>query len=234
MTDHIKDEMWRKVIVNCVINPINAMTRTEVGAIADERLDPLKRLIVEECVSVARHDGVQFDGDLVEAINRRYGPSKNRSSMQQDLLRGRRTEIDFLNGAVARLGASFGIACPVNLALTAIVTQLELQAGSTVAGVSDEHAADLELARRCAIGDEAAWDRFVLEFRPVLYRAADMLEPGGGARDLADALYADLYGVNERDGERRSLFKLLRDAAASQRGCARLRSKRPSVARRPR
>jgi RNA polymerase sigma-70 factor, ECF subfamily len=73
--------------------------------------------------------------------------------------------------------------------------------------VSDKHAADLELARRCAIGDEAAWDRFVLEFRPVLYRAADMLEPGGGARDLADALYADLYGVNERDGERRSLFR---------------------------
>jgi RNA polymerase sigma-70 factor (ECF subfamily) len=66
---------------------------------------------------------------------------------------------------------------------------------------------DLELARQCAAGDERAWDRFVLEYRPVLYRAADALAPGGGARDLADALYADLYGMQEREGERRSLFR---------------------------
>ncbi len=69
------------------------------------------------------------------------------------------------------------------------------------------HAEDLELARQCAAGDERAWERFVLEYRPVLYRAADALAPGGGARDLADALYADLYGMQERDGERRSLFR---------------------------
>jgi RNA polymerase sigma-70 factor (ECF subfamily) len=66
---------------------------------------------------------------------------------------------------------------------------------------------DLELARQCAAGDERAWERFVLEYRPLLYRAADMLDPGGGARDLADALYADLYGMQEKDGERRSLFR---------------------------
>ncbi|HWF85924.1 MAG TPA: hypothetical protein VG222_13790, partial [Vicinamibacterales bacterium] len=69
------------------------------------------------------------------------------------------------------------------------------------------YADDLELARQCAAGDERAWERFVLEYRPVLYRAADALAPGGGARDLADALYADLYGMQERDGERRSLFR---------------------------
>jgi 2-dehydropantoate 2-reductase len=130
VSGRIKEEMWRKLIVNCVINPINAMTRTEVGAIADERLDPLKRLIVDECVGVARRDGVEFDGDLVDAINQRYGSSRNRSSMQQDLLQGRRTEIDFLNGAVVRLGATFGIACPVNQALTMIIRQMELTGGS--------------------------------------------------------------------------------------------------------
>lgn len=69
------------------------------------------------------------------------------------------------------------------------------------------YAADLELARRCADGDEAAWERFIGEYRPLLYRAADRLDPAGGARDLADALYADLYGVTESDGVRRSLFK---------------------------
>jgi RNA polymerase sigma factor (sigma-70 family) len=59
--------------------------------------------------------------------------------------------------------------------------------------VNDAYARDLELARRCAAGEEPAWEQFVLEFRPVLYRAADALDPGGGARDLADALYADLF-----------------------------------------
>jgi RNA polymerase sigma factor (sigma-70 family) len=71
----------------------------------------------------------------------------------------------------------------------------------------DTHADDLRLARRCADGDEAAWERFVREYRPVLYRAADGLDPSGGARDLADSLYADLYGVESREGERQSLFR---------------------------
>jgi RNA polymerase sigma factor (sigma-70 family) len=67
--------------------------------------------------------------------------------------------------------------------------------------------ADLELARQCAAGDEKAWDRFVLEYRPVLYRAADALDPSGGARELADSLYADLYGLRDSGGERQSLFR---------------------------
>jgi RNA polymerase sigma factor (sigma-70 family) len=72
--------------------------------------------------------------------------------------------------------------------------------------VSAQYAADLELARQCAAGDAKAWDRFVLEYRPVLYRAADALDPSGGAREIADALYADLYGIQKRDGERQSLL----------------------------
>lgn len=66
--------------------------------------------------------------------------------------------------------------------------------------------ADLDLARRCADGDERAWERFVREYRPLLYRAADALDPSGGARDLADSLYADLYGLKEQRGVRQSLL----------------------------
>lgn len=69
------------------------------------------------------------------------------------------------------------------------------------------HSADLELARRCADGDAAAWDRFVLEYRPVLYRAADALDRHGGAREVADSLYAELFGIRNADGERQSLFR---------------------------
>jgi RNA polymerase sigma factor (sigma-70 family) len=72
--------------------------------------------------------------------------------------------------------------------------------------VNASHLEDLELARQCAAGDEDAWERFILEFRPVLYRAADALDPSGRAREVADSLYADLYGLKEQDGTRRSLF----------------------------
>jgi RNA polymerase sigma-70 factor, ECF subfamily len=69
------------------------------------------------------------------------------------------------------------------------------------------HLEDLALASACVEGIEAAWDHFVLEYRPVLYRSADAIDPGGGARELADSIYADLFGLQERDGERRSLFR---------------------------
>ena len=68
------------------------------------------------------------------------------------------------------------------------------------------HEKDLELARACERGDEPAWDRFVAEYRPILYRSADAIDPSGGARELADSLYAELYGLKEADGRRKSLF----------------------------
>ena len=66
---------------------------------------------------------------------------------------------------------------------------------------------DLALACACALGHEAAWDHFVTEFRPALYRAADAIDPAGGAREAADALYGELFGLKEKDGDRQSLFR---------------------------
>lgn len=69
------------------------------------------------------------------------------------------------------------------------------------------HLADLALATACALGRDAAWDHFVREQRPILYRAADALDPDGRAREVADSLYAELYGMQEQDGARRSLLR---------------------------
>ncbi len=55
------------------------------------------------------------------------------------------------------------------------------------------HLADLALACACQSGHDAAWDHFVAEVRPVLYRAADAIDRSGNARDVADALYGELY-----------------------------------------
>lgn len=61
------------------------------------------------------------------------------------------------------------------------------------------HLEDLALACGCAAGDEAAWEHFIREHRPTLYRAADALDPTGGSRDLADGIYGELF--------ERSLFR---------------------------
>jgi RNA polymerase sigma-70 factor, ECF subfamily len=69
------------------------------------------------------------------------------------------------------------------------------------------HLEDLALACACADGCESAWEHFMRGHRTLLYRAADALDPGGGAREIADSLYAELYGLHRRDGERRTLFR---------------------------
>jgi RNA polymerase sigma factor (sigma-70 family) len=55
------------------------------------------------------------------------------------------------------------------------------------------YAEDLALARACEAGDHAAWERFVREYQPILQRAAQAIDPSGGARDTADALFGELY-----------------------------------------
>ncbi len=121
----IKTEIWRKLIYNCVINPITSITGTEVGGIADPRLDPLKRLVIDECLAVARTAGVEFAIDFLPVITEIFSASRTIASMRQDLMRGRPTEIDHMNGAVAALGRRAGIDCPVNAALTAIIKAMD-------------------------------------------------------------------------------------------------------------
>lgn len=68
------------------------------------------------------------------------------------------------------------------------------------------HLEDLALACACARGSEPAWEHFVRELRPALLSAAASCALPGGAHELADSIYADLFGVEERAGGRRSLF----------------------------
>jgi 2-dehydropantoate 2-reductase len=123
----IRIEIWRKLIFNCVINPITSMIGCEVGGIASPRLAALKQLVIDECLAVAAAEGVRFDIDFLRTIDEVFGPSRNIASMQQDLLKGHQTEIDYMNGAVAARGARHGIDAPVNRALTAIIKAMETQ-----------------------------------------------------------------------------------------------------------
>lgn len=122
---NIKIDVWKKLILNCVLNPLTAILRVENKGIADERLNPLKKLIVDECLKVAKKDGVIFNFDFVKTINKAIKNSRNISSMQQDLIKGKKTEIDYLNGAVVKLGKNYGIKCPINEALVTIIKEME-------------------------------------------------------------------------------------------------------------
>jgi 2-dehydropantoate 2-reductase len=130
LSPDITRDVWHKLLINCVVNPITAILGSEVGAIANPQLDPLKELVVAECVAVAASQGVALEGNFQQEISDRFRPSHNIASMLQDLRRGRATEIDYLNGAVAALGARHGLDCPVNAALTAIIKAMETASDS--------------------------------------------------------------------------------------------------------
>ena len=125
IANDITTEVWRKLVFNCVVNPVTTIIGSEVGEIVDPRLDRLKQLIIEECIAVADAEGVALEMDFLREINAAYAGSRNMVSMRQDLLCGRNTEIDYLNGAIAELGARHGLECPVNHALTSIIKGME-------------------------------------------------------------------------------------------------------------
>jgi RNA polymerase sigma-70 factor, ECF subfamily len=72
--------------------------------------------------------------------------------------------------------------------------------------LSSLHLADLALACACSDGNAAAWDFFMARFRPELYRAGRAIAGESAGRELADSLYAELYGLREVAGQRKSLF----------------------------
>ena len=125
VSENLKEDLWKKLILNCVLNPLSAILQRENGKMSDEKLNPLKQRIVDECLKVANKDGVIFDIDFVKNINTAIKGSKNLSSMYQDILKGKKTEIDYLNGAVVELGKKYGVKCPVNEGLVMIIKGME-------------------------------------------------------------------------------------------------------------
>ncbi len=125
ISPNIAADVWHKLVFNCVVNPITAILGYEVGGIANPQIDPLKQLVIDECLAVAATQGLTFELDFMREITEVFGASRNIVSMLQDLRRGHRTEIDYMNGAVVALGLRHGVPCPVNHALTAIIKAME-------------------------------------------------------------------------------------------------------------
>ena len=127
VSDNVTGELWAKLIVNCAYNALSAITQLPYARlVAGEGVEELLRDVVGECLAVAQGAGVSVPGDPWAAVERiALTMPEQRSSTAQDLARGKRSEIDELNGYVLRQGQALGIATPVNRALHALVRLLE-------------------------------------------------------------------------------------------------------------
>ncbi|MCK5037854.1 MAG: 2-dehydropantoate 2-reductase, partial [Thermoplasmata archaeon] len=126
ISTNIKRDIWAKALVNSVINPLTALQGEENGCILREaELPKLARAIIEEGVRVANGAGHSFDIEEVFDLTMKIATdtSNNRSSMLQDIDNNRRTEIDQINGEIARIGSGSGIATPIDDALIAAVKE---------------------------------------------------------------------------------------------------------------
>jgi 2-dehydropantoate 2-reductase len=134
ISENIDGELWTKLVWNCALNAISGLGRVTYGEIiasADARR--VVELVVDEVLAVAHKRGIHPPGledpkaALAAALKVAEQMSGTRSSTAQDMARGKRTEIDSLNGYVAKLGQRLNVPTPVNLALYTLVKLQEAQ-----------------------------------------------------------------------------------------------------------
>jgi 2-dehydropantoate 2-reductase len=120
---------WRKVIFNAATNPVGALTGLTHGRVCeDTALRALVTGLVDEGKAVAAAQGIELDADPEELIDHAARPDvayDHKASMLQDVEARRQTEIDYLNGGIARFGRDHGVATPLNEAILALVKGVE-------------------------------------------------------------------------------------------------------------
>ncbi len=127
ISDNVRGALWAKLIVNCAYNAVSAIAQRPYGEnVRSEGIPELMRDVIDECTAVAAADGVVLPGDPHAAARQIAETMPGQfSSTAQDLARGKRTEIDYLNGFVVRRGEALGIPTPANRALWALVKLIE-------------------------------------------------------------------------------------------------------------
>jgi len=126
----IRDEIWVKLWGNMAFNPISALTTSTLDRITgDAELRALTRAMMLEGRAVAEALGVRFAIDVEKRIDGAAEVGEHKTSMLQDLERGRPMEIDALLGAVVELGEMTGQKMPVSRAVLALVRERARQAG---------------------------------------------------------------------------------------------------------
>ena len=131
----IKSLLWSKLIINAGINALTAVTRLNNGRLVEfEGTRKILRELVTEAVRVAKRKRIKliYDDPLAKVEAVCEATATNVSSMLQDALRKKRTEIDFINGVIVRQGQESGIPVPANSMLVDLVKTIEASYNKTV------------------------------------------------------------------------------------------------------
>ncbi|MDN3546285.1 2-dehydropantoate 2-reductase [Kinneretia asaccharophila] len=131
ISPNVRGALWAKLILNCAYNALSALARLPYGELVQRPGVPaVMEDVVAECVAVARAEGVQLPADPLIAVRGLAQTMPGQfSSTAQDLMRGKPTEIDHLNGHVLRRGEALGIPTPANRVLHTLVKLAEARPG---------------------------------------------------------------------------------------------------------
>lgn len=123
----IEFRIWAKAVINSAINPLTAICRVRNGRIVEnEYLWSLAVQIAREGEELMKKLGYEFDA--VDEIRKVViATSKNRSSMLQDVEKGEKTEIDYINGAIIEKCREFGLDCSANSFIYRLVKGIEYE-----------------------------------------------------------------------------------------------------------
>ncbi|GER20584.1 2-dehydropantoate 2-reductase [Variovorax boronicumulans] len=127
ISDNVRGALWAKLVLNCAYNALSAVSQQPYGELVQGTgVTDVIRDVVAECLAVAKAEGVVIPGDVDAAVRgiAQSMPSQY-SSTAQDLARGKRSEIDHLNGLVVRRGEALGVPTPANRVLFVMVKLLE-------------------------------------------------------------------------------------------------------------
>lgn len=126
--DDIITSLWHKLAINCAINPLTAIHQCHNGALSAEHHQHTIHLLLRELIPVAKAQGVVLNFDmLIEKVNQVISlTAKNHSSMYQDIVHRRLTEIDQINGFVVQCAKTYSLDTPVNSRLVAAIKALEV------------------------------------------------------------------------------------------------------------
>jgi len=123
----IVQKQWLKLAINCVINPITAINNIDNGEINNKRFTQQIDSLLYEIVEISQVEKIDLVFDDLQVTVQKVAQStaKNCSSMRSDVLAGRATEIDYINGYIHRLGQKYNIATPENTRLWQQVLNLK-------------------------------------------------------------------------------------------------------------
>ena len=135
ISSNIRKDLWLKFLVNCSYNGISAIGQIQYGKmVSNPEIVNLINQITEECLMVAEKEGVMISALEASQANHAIGVtmSGQKSSTAQDLVKGKLTEIDYLNGLIVRRAAEYGLSAPANQAVYALVKMLEKNGTHTI------------------------------------------------------------------------------------------------------